>query len=69
MAANEHKLTTKQMASFVADGYLRFDGLIPDAINREIIEELRLLEINKINQIVGQPMRSMGDRPFRTAEK
>lgn len=55
MPALDHKLTTQEMARFVADGYLRFDALIPEDINRDVIEELRLLEENKINQIVGLP--------------
>lgn len=55
MPATNHKLTTAEMARFVADGYLRFDALIPEAINQPIIEELRALESNKINQIFGQP--------------
>ena len=60
MPAPNHKLTTAEMARFVADGYLRFDALIPDEINRPIIEELRQLEANKINQIVGLPMEDGG---------
>ncbi|MFT4613777.1 MAG: hypothetical protein ACI9NT_000918 [Bacteroidia bacterium] len=55
MPATNHKLTTQEMARFVADGFLRFDALIPDEINQHIIEELQLLESNKINQIIGQP--------------
>ena len=60
MSATNHKLTTEQMARFVADGYLRFDALIPEEINRDIIEELRQLEVNKINQIVGLPVEDGG---------
>lgn len=64
MPAATHKLTTGEMAQFVADGYLRFDALIPDEINQSIIEELRALEANKINQIVGQPRECGGpDQP------
>lgn len=55
MPAENHKLTTEEMARFVANGFLRFDGLIPDDINQSIIEDLRLLEVNKLNQILGQP--------------
>lgn len=55
MPAKDHKLTTEEMARFVADGFLRFDSLIPEEINQHIVEELRPLESNKINQIVGQP--------------
>jgi hypothetical protein len=55
MPTANHKLTSQEMARFVADGFLRFDALIPDAINESIIEELRLLESNKIKKIFGQP--------------
>lgn len=55
MPASDHKLTTQEMAQFVADGFLRFDGLIPDTINQQVIEELRLIEANKINLMVGLP--------------
>jgi hypothetical protein len=60
MPATNHKLTTQEMARFVADGFLRFDALIPDLINQNIIEELRLLEAKKINLIVGQPAGAEG---------
>lgn len=60
MPAPDHRLTTEEMARFVADGFLRFDELIPDPINQRIIEELRSLESNKIKQIVGQEADSAG---------
>ncbi|MCB1688674.1 MAG: phytanoyl-CoA dioxygenase family protein [Halioglobus sp.] len=60
MPAKNYKLTTQEMARFVADGFLRFDALIPDEINQAIIEELRPLEENKINQIVGLPAEAGG---------
>lgn len=60
MPATNHKLTTQEMAQFVADGYLRFDALIPDEINQHIIEELQPLETNKINQMFGQPANAGG---------
>ena len=59
MPAADHKLTTQEMARFVADGFLRFDALIPEPINDAIIEELQPIESNKIHQIVGLP----GDAP------
>jgi Phytanoyl-CoA dioxygenase (PhyH) len=37
---SEHLLTSEQMANFVADGLLRFDDLVPDAINREAMREI-----------------------------
>ena len=35
-----HLLTSRQMAQFVAQGYLRFDGLVPDEINQAIMAEI-----------------------------
>src|SRR5687767_10241493 len=40
MVDKKYLLTSKQMASFVADGYLRFDALVPDAINQAAMPEL-----------------------------
>lgn len=55
MPAENHKLTSREMAQFVADGYLRFDALIPHEINAHIVEELQPIETNKINQMFAQP--------------
>jgi len=54
-ATADQRLTTAQMAAFVADGYLRFDALVPEAINERVIEELRALEGPKLRQALGQP--------------
>jgi hypothetical protein len=43
MPADDHRLTTPEMARFVVDGFLRFDGLVPDALNARAVEEMRLL--------------------------
>ena len=56
MSTPEHKLTTLEMARFVADGFLRFDAVVPNDINQAMIAELAALESNKINQILDQPM-------------
>ena len=40
MPAPDHRLTTEEMARFVADGFLRFDALISEEINPRVIEEL-----------------------------
>jgi hypothetical protein len=37
------RLTTLDMARFVADGYLRFDAVVPDELNRGVLEELSAL--------------------------
>jgi len=36
-------LSTLDMARFVADGYLRFDAVVPEEINRAVLEELSAL--------------------------
>jgi hypothetical protein len=40
MASREHLLTTPQMAAFVARGFLRFDAVVPDALNRRFMAEV-----------------------------
>lgn len=40
MVAKTDRLNSVQMANFAADGLLRLEGLIPDAINREAMREL-----------------------------
>ncbi len=52
------------MAHFVADGYLRFDALVPEGLNQAVIDELASLEHRKIEQIVGRtPEESDPPRP------
>src|SRR5712691_3744848 len=46
MVDNKYRLTSVQMANFVADGLLRFDELIPAAINHEAMRELEERLIN-----------------------
>jgi len=41
MVEKGHLLTTKQMARFVADGYLGFEGLVPAAINEAVLADIR----------------------------
>ncbi len=43
MPASDHRLTTREMARFVVDGYLRFDALVPAAINERAVDEMRRL--------------------------
>ena len=40
MLDKKYLLTTEQMANFVADGYLRFDNLIPDELNKAAHAEM-----------------------------
>jgi hypothetical protein len=44
-------LTTTQMASFVARGFLRLDGVVPDDINHQAIEELPRLFRSWLNEL------------------
>ena len=45
-------LTTDQMASFVARGYLRFDGVVPDAVNQKAMVDLPALLQSWVKQFV-----------------
>ena len=40
MVDRQHLLTSKQVAAFVADGYLRFDALVPQELNQAAMREL-----------------------------
>ncbi len=40
MIAKEHLLTSRQMAEFVARGFLRFDELVPREINEEVMRAI-----------------------------
>ncbi len=55
LPAADHRLTTLEVARFVADGYLRFDALIDDDLNERIIAELGALAGAKFPQAVGKP--------------
>ncbi len=40
MADREHLLTTPQMAQFVARGFVRFDAVVPEALNQRFMQEV-----------------------------
>ena len=40
MTIKQHLLDSRQMAAFVARGFLRFDELVPDAINARVMREI-----------------------------
>ena len=63
MPAKDLRLTTREMADFVVNGYLRFDGIVPDEINNRAVEELGLLYASKMRQIV----EGMGGNPDKIA--
>lgn len=61
-------LTTSQMATFVADGVLPFEALVPDDLNRRVLDELPDLLAQKMRVLAGQPPASSSpaDRPPET---
>ena len=48
MTGTDHRLTTKQMADFVTNGFLRFDGIVPADINERAIAELGQLNSERL---------------------
>lgn len=46
--AVDHRLTTRQMAEFVANGFLRFDEIVPADLNSRAIEELEALNNGRL---------------------
>ncbi|WP_395152034.1 phytanoyl-CoA dioxygenase family protein [Ilumatobacter sp.] len=48
MTALDHRLTTRQMAEFVANGFLRFDAIVPRDINQRAIAELEALNAGRL---------------------
>lgn len=46
-------LTTAQMADFVADGVLAFEGVVPEPINRRMLDELPALLAEKLAVLSG----------------
>ncbi len=64
MPAADHRLTTLELARFVAEGYLRFDALVPDEFNARVTEELSRMAEVKIPQAMGVvPTADLPDRP------
>lgn len=55
MPAADHRLTTVEVAQFVTDGYLRFDALVPEDLNRRVIAELGGLAQAKIPLALAMP--------------
>lgn len=64
MPAADHRLTTLEMARFVARGVLRFEAIVPDALNTRAIEEMRALMPVKVAQVLGKlAANSVSGRP------
>ncbi len=64
MPAKDHRLTTREVAQFVVDGFLRFDALVPESINQRVLAELGTLYTTKMRIAMG----SMGLDPDTYAE-
>ncbi|MCH9837038.1 phytanoyl-CoA dioxygenase family protein [bacterium] len=47
-AAGDHRLSTRQMAEFVANGFLRFDAIVPADINERAIDEIGQLNAERL---------------------
>jgi hypothetical protein len=54
MPAPDYRLTTIEVAQFVADGFLRFDALVPDEVNRAVLEALPHILPAKLRQFLGK---------------
>jgi len=64
LPAADHRLTTLEVARFVAEGFLRFDALVPAELNPRVVAELGTLAQAKLPQAVGVKPTSDGlDRP------
>ena len=53
MADSQYLLTSKQMAHFVADGFLAFEGLVPDHLNQAA---LKAFQENKHGDLWNSPV-------------
>jgi len=53
MPAEDHRLTTREVARFVSEGFLRFDALVPEDVNGRVLGELQALASVKLRQAVG----------------
>ena len=47
-ATGDHRLSTRQVAEFVANGYLRFDAIVSADINERAIDEIRQLNAERL---------------------
>jgi hypothetical protein len=48
MGVTYHRLTTRQMAEFVTNGFLRFDEIVPADINKRAVSELEQLNAGRL---------------------
>jgi len=73
-AVDDHRLTTRQVAEFVTDGYLRFDGIVPAHINERAIGEIEQLSRERLSPAgmrppeTGTPLRECYPAPSAIGE-
>jgi hypothetical protein len=63
MADADQLLTSAEVAQFVAEGFLRFDALVPEEINERAVEEMRALMPVKMRLAIGVAPDEDWDRP------
>jgi len=56
MIDKKHLLTSKQMARFVTDGYLRFDEIVPPEVNKAALAEYDDKEFKRGGGYMGSPL-------------
>ena len=60
----DHRLTTRQMAEFVANGFIRFDAIVPPDVNERGIDEMRRLELERFGPVGLKPPHTVGASPL-----
>jgi hypothetical protein len=48
VVGTDHRLTTRQMAEFVTNGYIRFDAIVPAEVNERGMDEMRRLAAERL---------------------
>ena len=56
------KLTSLQMATFVAKGYLRFDGVVPEDLNQRLLERFSAIDPSQSRQLGDYYGKAMAER-------
>jgi hypothetical protein len=66
MVDKQYLLTTRQMASFVARGFLRFDELIPDEVNQRVMADIDAGQVH--SNAAGTPLSQCYPPPSAVGE-
>ena len=56
------KLTSLQMATFVAKGYLRFDGVVPEDLNQRLLERFSAIDPSQSRHLGDYYRKAMTER-------